>query len=65
MKLTQFLSAALTLAALQSGAQITDPKATEVWEPEPRIVTPGEENRAPSDAIILFDGKKYHRMGFH
>jgi len=57
MKLSQFLSAALTLAALQSNAQITDPKATEVWEPEPRIVTPGEDNRAPSDAIILFDGK--------
>ncbi|GAB5552351.1 MAG: DUF1080 domain-containing protein [Saprospiraceae bacterium] len=37
-------------------AQITDPKATEVWEPEPRIVTPGTNNSAPSDAIVLFDG---------
>lgn len=38
-------------------AQITDPKATEVWEPEPRIVSPGNTNSAPpSDAIVLFDG---------
>lgn len=37
-------------------AQITDPIATEVWEPEPRIVTPGLGSSAPSDAIVLFDG---------
>src|SRR5687767_3829754 len=37
--------------------ETTDPKATEVWEPEPRIVTPGTLGAAPSDAIILFDGK--------
>jgi hypothetical protein len=37
--------------------QITDPKATEVWEPEPAVVTPGIFYAAPSDAIILFDGK--------
>jgi hypothetical protein len=34
-----------------------DPKATEVWEPEPKIVTPGNNGAPPSDAIILFDGK--------
>ncbi|MDX2280319.1 MAG: DUF1080 domain-containing protein [Saprospiraceae bacterium] len=39
-------------------AQITDPKATEVWTPAPRIVTPGEGTQAPSDAIVLFDGKQ-------
>lgn len=34
-----------------------DPKATEVWSPEPKIVTPGKTNvDAPSDAIILFNG---------
>jgi hypothetical protein len=38
-------------------AQITDPKATEVWSPEPKIVTPGEGTKPPSDAIVLFDGK--------
>lgn len=37
--------------------EITDPKATEVWEPEPKIVTPGTHGSAPSDAIVLFDGK--------
>ncbi|MFZ1289400.1 MAG: DUF1080 domain-containing protein [Melioribacteraceae bacterium] len=33
-----------------------NPKLTEVWEPVPAIVTPGENNLPPSDAIILFDG---------
>ena len=35
-----------------------DPKLTEVWSPEPKVVTPGAAyGEAPSDAIILFDGK--------
>ncbi len=34
-----------------------DPKLTEVWEHEPRLVTPGAKNKPPSDAIVLFDGK--------
>lgn len=38
-------------------AQITDPKATEVWQPEPRVVTPGTGTLPPSDAIVLFGGK--------
>jgi hypothetical protein len=39
-------------------AQTGDPKLTEVWTPVPKIVTPGTTNSdAPSDAIILFDGK--------
>ncbi len=34
-----------------------DPKDTEVWEPEPKVITPGSVPSAPpSDAIILFDG---------
>lgn len=34
------------------------PEDTEVWEPVPKIVTPGATNAAPpSDAIVLFDGK--------
>lgn len=38
--------------------EIKDPKATEVWEPEPKIVTPGTVGIAapPADAIVLFDG---------
>ncbi len=35
-----------------------NPKDTEVWQPEPPIVTPGATDAAPpSDAIVLFDGK--------
>lgn len=34
------------------------PEETEVWQPEPQPVTPGyTNNQAPSDAIVLFDGK--------
>jgi hypothetical protein len=33
------------------------PEDTEVWQPEPKIVTPGKTNEAPpSDALVLFDG---------
>jgi Domain of Unknown Function (DUF1080) len=43
---------------LMAQAQTGDPKLTEVWTPVPKIVTPGATNSdAPSDAIILFDGK--------
>lgn len=38
-------------------AQQGDPRLTEVWEPVPAIVTPAEKGEAPSDAIVLFDGK--------
>jgi hypothetical protein len=35
-----------------------NPQDTEVWEPVPKIVTPGSTDAAPpSDAIVLFDGK--------
>jgi hypothetical protein len=35
-----------------------DPKLTEIWSPEPKVVTPGATSSdAPSDAVILFDGK--------
>src|SRR6266550_482649 len=34
------------------------PQDTEVWEPVPKVVTPGAVDSAPpSDAIVLFDGK--------
>lgn len=46
------------ISAASFGQQQGDPKATEVWSPVPKIVTPGSSNSdAPSDAIILFDGK--------
>ena len=54
---------AATLAGLAATAQaqtlrVGDPKATEQWAPVPPIVTPGATaDAAPSDAIVLFDGK--------
>ncbi|TCK80589.1 3-keto-disaccharide hydrolase [Albibacterium bauzanense] len=33
------------------------PEMTEVWEPQPRVVTPGIGQEAPSDALVLFNGK--------
>lgn len=33
-----------------------EPELTEVWEPVPRVVTPGALTAPPSDAIVLFDG---------
>ena len=60
--------ATLTLTAVPVSADQTagspaqgggaKPEDTEVWTPEPKVVTPGATNGAPpSDAIILFDGK--------
>jgi len=36
-----------------------NPGMSEYWTPQPKIVTPGDActNSAPSDAIVLFDGK--------
>lgn len=47
----------LVLTSYMGKAQHGDPALTEVWEPVPAIVAPGEAQKAPSDAIILFDGK--------
>ena len=60
------LSRLLTLAALASFAASLlsqapakpKPEDTEIWSPVPKVVTPGATlGAAPSDAIILFDGK--------
>lgn len=60
MKYT-FISATVLFAvcALAANAQQTmKPQDTELWEPVPAVVTPGKSTGdAPSDAIILFDGK--------
>ena len=55
------LSFVFLLFAFRLSAQVQLPEATEVWEPEPRIVTPGQNNSAPSDAISLFDGSSGHQ----
>ena len=56
-----FLSAALlaiTVPAFAQSAEKAKPEDTEIWEPIPKVVTPGATcGAAPSDAIVLFDGK--------
>ncbi|HXJ89414.1 MAG TPA: DUF1080 domain-containing protein [Candidatus Binatia bacterium] len=50
------ITAMFTLSSLaqQSSAK---PEDTEVWQPEPKVVTPATEcGKPPSDAIVLFDG---------
>ncbi|MEZ4857478.1 MAG: DUF1080 domain-containing protein [Flavobacteriaceae bacterium] len=37
----------------------TKPEETEIWEPVPAKVNPTGENGAPSDALVLFDGKNF------
>jgi hypothetical protein len=50
------LAAALTVSAQQPTK--AKPEDTEVWQPVPKVVTPGATCTAPpSDAIVLFDGK--------
>jgi hypothetical protein len=39
---------------------LTKPEQTEVWDPEPKVVTPAANPAAPpSDAIVLFDGTQF------
>jgi len=51
-------SLSVTVAALAQNNQKMKPEETEVYTPVPPIVTPGNTPQdAPSDAVILFDGK--------
>ncbi|MFI5161336.1 MAG: DUF1080 domain-containing protein [Sphingobacteriales bacterium] len=53
--LTALMAGSLFMAKAQEKAK---PEDTEIWEPIPKVVTPGTHlGDAPSDAIILFDGK--------
>lgn len=53
---TILLLTSAAVAAQQS--EKPKPEDTEVWQPVPKVVTPGAEcNAPPSDAIILFDGQ--------
>lgn len=52
---------AFAVAAQTAWAQ-TDPKATEQWEPVPKVVAPGDQDsKPPSDAVVLFDGRDLAR----
>lgn len=53
-----FATVFLITAAACAQEEKKTPESTEVWEPQPKVVTPGETPGAPpSDAIMLFDGK--------
>lgn len=56
--LTGLVLAAAVFTAHAQESNEKKAQATEVWEPVPKVVTPGEKpSDAPSDAIVLFDGK--------
>jgi hypothetical protein len=56
LALAALIAAAVPLSAQE--AEKAKPEDTEIWEPVPKVVTPGATNTAaPSDAIVLFDGK--------
>ena len=66
MKTQKWLYYALTacsLIPLSAHAQEQTkktPESSEIWEPQPRIITPGAKpTDAPSDAVVLFDGKNF------
>jgi len=49
---------AVTASLSAQDAAKPKPEETEIWEPVPAVVTPSATNgAAPSDAIVLFDGK--------
>lgn len=54
----RILLAAAALATVSLGLRLVadEYKSGKVW-PEPKIIDPGSSTKAPSDAIVLFDGK--------
>ena len=61
MKRIYILSILLASAVSSfSQGRTGDPKLTEIWTPVPSIVKPGATAQdAPSDAIVLFNGKDF------
>jgi hypothetical protein len=58
MKHRIILTALLSGSFFMANAQQGKPEETEVWEPVPKVVTAGKTTSdAPSDAVVLFDGK--------
>lgn len=51
----------LQIGSASNAQQQGNPKDTEVWDPEPVVVTPGSQGTPPSDAIALFDGSDLSR----
>jgi 3-keto-disaccharide hydrolase len=60
------ITAATALLALLTSAIAAEPprpEATEVWEPVPAVVTPGEGAAPPSDAVVLFHAPRFGTDG--
>jgi hypothetical protein len=64
LMLVALAALSLTAASLPAQSQPSPdqpkpkPEDTEVWQPVPKVITPGATDAAPpSDAIVLFDGK--------
>jgi hypothetical protein len=58
MKYKILFTVVLAGSFYMADAQQAKPEDTEIWDPIPKVVTPGKScGDAPSDAIILFDGK--------
>ena len=56
--LTSAALVAVTVPLFAQSPAKPKPEETEIWEPVPKVVTPGATcGAAPSDAIVLFDGK--------
>ena len=57
MQLQRFITICAAIMIQISLIAQKDPATTEIWKPEPKVITPGKTNSdAPSDAIILFNG---------
>ncbi len=60
MKRTLLIFSTLCLSVSLSAQRQGDPKLSEYYEPVPPVVTPGKSAAdAPSDAIVLFNGKDF------
>jgi len=57
MQTKHFSVLLLAMISVQTMFAQKDPKTTEVWKPEPQVISAGKNSGdAPSDAIILFNG---------
>jgi Domain of Unknown Function (DUF1080) len=58
MRSILYVGLLFTATSLLAQTPGKDPASTELWSPKPKKITPGNTlGAAPSDAVILFDGK--------
>ncbi len=56
MKFFTVFSSVFLLVNMGYSQELPPPGETEVWEPVPEVVVPGEGTQPPSDAVVLFAG---------